>query len=159
MGDIWLIKAGPEELVPYLDCEGGFNWTDVEPGSTVMGEFTVGNVGDSGSLLDWEVSEYPGWGNWTFIPWEGYDLKPEVSPVTVGVSVVAPDEEDAEFSGFIKVVNREDSDNYEIIPVRLVTPRCNELFGVAFFVRIVGRFPLIERVLLLHPMFSNLVDF
>ncbi|MFO7677165.1 MAG: hypothetical protein R6V50_02110, partial [Thermoplasmatota archaeon] len=48
----------PPELIPDLDCAGSLNWADVEPGSTVNGTFTVSNVGDAGSLLDWEIQSY-----------------------------------------------------------------------------------------------------
>jgi len=38
------------EPVPILDCTGSLSWTDVIPGSTVTGDFTVENIGDPGSL-------------------------------------------------------------------------------------------------------------
>lgn len=108
--------------VPDLDCDGGLSWTDVEPGSTVTGEFTVKNIGDPTSLLDWEIAEWPSWGTWTFTPSSGNDLTPEDGAITVTVSVVAPDEENEEFSGEVKIVNTEDSSDFEIISVSLATP-------------------------------------
>jgi len=54
---------GPE---PDLDCNGSLSWTDVPPGSTVEGSFEVSNIGEDGSELDWEVIEWPDWGNWSF---------------------------------------------------------------------------------------------
>ena len=108
--------------IPDLDCDGGLSWTDVEPGSTVTGEFTVKNIGDPTSLLDWEIAEWPSWGTWTFTPSSGNDLTPEDGAITVTVSVVAPDEENKEFSGEVKIVNTEDSSDFEIISVSLATP-------------------------------------
>ena len=111
------------EPVPNLDCSGNLEWTDVTPGDTVTGSFTVSNIGDSGSLLDWEIDDEPGWGTWTFTPESGMDLTPEASPTTVQVKVVAPAEQKTEFTGEIRIVNMEDSNDYCTIPVRLVTPK------------------------------------
>jgi hypothetical protein len=106
---------------PDLDCDGYLSWTNVRPGSTVTSNFTVENVGEPLSNLDWEVSEYPSWGNWTFTPSSGDNLKP-INRVNVEVSVLAPDERDETFSGEVKIVNRENSSDYCIIPVSLTTP-------------------------------------
>jgi len=56
--------------IPDLECGGSltWTWTNVEPGSTVTESFTVKNVGDSGSELDWEISNYPSWGTLTLDP-------------------------------------------------------------------------------------------
>jgi hypothetical protein len=110
---------------PDLDCSGSLSWTDVAPGSTVTDSFTVKNIGDSYSQLDWIITEKPSWGTWTFTPSNGDDLKPEDGIVTVHVSVKAPDEQEETFDGNIKVVNKEDSSDYCIIPVSLVTPKNN----------------------------------
>ena len=80
----------PYVIQSDLECEGHLKWTDVKPESTVNGSFIVKNVGDLGSLLDWEITEIPDWGyDWTFSPSHGDDLKPEDGPVTVEVSVKA----------------------------------------------------------------------
>jgi len=105
-----------------LYCDDSFSWTDVEPGSTVTGEFTIENIGDTGSLLDWEIESYPEWGTWTFTPSSGKDLTPEDSPVTIGVTVVAPNNPNTEFTGEVKVVNVDDPSDFCIIDVSLATP-------------------------------------
>jgi len=105
-----------------LDCEGSLSWNNVEPGSTVTDYFTVENVGDPGSELDWEIESWPSWGDWTFTPPSGEDLTPEEGAATIGVSVVAPDDPNTEFTGEVKVVNSNDPSDYEIIPVYLKTP-------------------------------------
>jgi hypothetical protein len=106
---------------PDLTCIGSLGWTDIAPGSTVTGSFTVKNIGEQGSNLNWEVSEWPDWGTWTFSPSNGNNL-PKDGTTIVQVTVVAPDQGDQQFSGEVKVVNADDSNDYEIIPVSLATP-------------------------------------
>jgi hypothetical protein len=143
-----------EEPEPDLDCEGSLSWTDVDPGLTVEGSFTVSNVGDVNSSLDWEVVEWPDWGSgssWTFTPMSGDDLTPGDGAQTVQVEVVAPDEPETEFEGEIKIVNNEDSDDYCIIPVSLTTPvnqnAVNSQIFFQFLQRFDERFSLLEQIL------------
>jgi len=102
-----------------LDCDGTLSWTNVKPGETVEGSFEVSNIGDPFTLLNWEIESYPDWGTWTFDPESGDDLTPEEGSVIVNVEVIAPDERDTEFLGEIKVVNQDDPDDSDIIPVSL----------------------------------------
>lgn len=135
---------------PDLDCDGAISWTEVKPGSTVTGSFTVENVGEALSNLDWEVSEYPSWSNWTFTPSSRDNLKPG-NVVTVEVSVLAPDEQNETFSGEIKIVNKENSSDYCIIPVSLVTPENKQSINspiLQFLEKIIQRFPILEMILL-----------
>jgi PKD repeat protein len=44
---------------PDLVCSGSLSWSDVTPGGTVTGSFTVSNVGGAGTGLNWEVDTYP----------------------------------------------------------------------------------------------------
>jgi C1A family cysteine protease len=106
---------------PNLDGAGSLSWTRIKPGTTVLGNFTIENIGDPGSVLDWTVADYPTWGNWTFTPQNGSDLTPENGVVTVQVWVVAPSER-SEFNGTVKVVNMHDPSDYVEIPVYLKTP-------------------------------------
>jgi parallel beta-helix repeat protein len=126
-GSTWdFTTEQPPTPVPNLDCTGYLIWTDVEPGSTVTGTFSVSNVGDPGSLLDWEILSFPTWGTWTFTPSSGMGLTPEDSPVTVNVEVVVPNEQNEDFTGEVKIVNSDDSTDYCIIPISLATPESNE---------------------------------
>ena len=139
---------------PDLDAEGDLQWVDVKPESTVSGTITVENIGDLGSLLDWEITEYPDWGTWSFDPEEGTDLGPG-STISIDVEVVAPPDKKTEFTGTVKIVNSADSSDYIEISVSLVTPRTRnnvELFIVSFFKQLFERFPLLE------PMFIHLVS-
>jgi hypothetical protein len=113
-----------EYLSPDLRCSGEIRAEDVTPGSTVTGSFTVENDGDGGSILDWEVSEYPEWGSdWTCTPSSGTGLTPEAGAVTVEVSFTAPSESETEFPGEIKVVNSNDPSDSCNIEVYIITPR------------------------------------
>jgi hypothetical protein len=76
--------------IPDLICHGDLTWSDVNQGSTVNGSFTLQNIGDPGSELDWRIESWPDWGVWTFSPNSGENLKPEDGTVTVNVTVVAP---------------------------------------------------------------------
>jgi len=110
-------------LTPNLDCDGELSWSDVEPGAIVEGSFEVFNVGEDFSSLNWEIESYPEWGTWTFEPESGIDLTPEEGLLTVNVNVVAPDEQNTEFIGELKVVNMDNTSDYEIIHVTLKTPK------------------------------------
>jgi hypothetical protein len=54
-----------------LECIGELNWNDISTGETVKGNFSIINAGFSGSLLDWNISEYPNWGGMGFISTNG----------------------------------------------------------------------------------------
>jgi hypothetical protein len=109
------------EPKPDLTCKGKLEWSDVQPGSTIIGEFTVSNEGDNGTELDWEITDWPDWGTWTFIPENGKDLEPEDAPITVLVEVVVPDEKDQLFSGEITLINSNDLSDSCTISVSLST--------------------------------------
>jgi len=111
------------DLIPDLDCNGSLSWADVIAGSIVNGNIYIENVGDPDSLLDWEITEYPDWGEWTFDPQEGDNLLPGDGPVTVEVSVVAPvvppGKENEEFTGEVKITNKDNSSDWCVIDVYL----------------------------------------
>ena len=106
---------------PDLTCDGTLDWTNVTPNEMVTGSFTVSNVGETGSNLDWDISEWPTWGTWTFSPSSENNLKPEDGPVTINVNVVVPNEEHHLFTGQVKVENIENSSDYDTISVSLET--------------------------------------
>ena len=109
--------------VSDLDCQGDLSWSDVEPDTTVTGEFEVSNCGDDESELDWEVDSFPEWGTgWTFTPSSGTGLTPADGWVTVQVEVTAPTDPNTEFTGQIKVINSDDPADFCEIPIVLETP-------------------------------------
>jgi hypothetical protein len=142
--DIMNNDAGPD-----LDCNGVLSWIDIKSGDVVTGSFTVENVGELASELDWEIESHPDWGTWAFTPLNGDDLTPEDGAVTVQVSVVAPDKKNKEFNGGIKIVNREASGDQCYIQVSLATPRIKNTAPLLFqfLDRLFQRFPLLEYLL------------
>jgi len=117
------VQEPPEPNNPDLDCSGSLSWSNIKPGATVTGSFVVQNIGDSGSLLNWTINNtLIDWGTWTFDPNYGENLTPEDGQVTVRVTVVAPDEKESEFSGYIQVENINNSEDFELIMVKLITP-------------------------------------
>ena len=109
-----------EDPVTDLDCEGFLDFTDIMPGETVTDSFYVENIGEPGSELNWEIESYPDWGTWWFDPEYGIGLIPEDGAFTVEVEIVAPDEPETQFTGEVKIVNSEDSDDFCIIDISLV---------------------------------------
>ena len=106
---VWGLSAGVtggNPAIPDLDCSGELDFVDVEPGATVTGTITVENVGDVDSLLDWQIESFPDWGNWSFDVTSGVDLL-EGETATINVEIVAPEEEEAEFTGDVVLVNSE----------------------------------------------------
>jgi C1A family cysteine protease len=106
-----------------LEAEGDLSWPKAKAGSKVTGSFIVKNIGGSFSGLDWKVDSYPDWGTWTFTPKNGKNLKPENGDFTVEVELKAPGERDKEFEGEIKIVNKEDQNDFSIIQVNLKTAK------------------------------------
>jgi hypothetical protein len=138
-----------------LCCSGVLSWVDVKPGSTMTGSFTVENVGDPGLGINWSIMEWPGWGIWSFTPSCGDDLKPEDGPVTVDVSVVAPDEQNKGFTGSIKIVNKDNISDFCMVPVSLATPKNKQMISTLFiqFLEIaIEHFPMLEWLLKLPSL-------
>ena len=116
-----------------LDCEYSLGWSSVKPGTTVTDNFTVKNAGTPGSILNWKIESYPSWGEWTFHPSQGTNVTPEDGVITVEVTLVVPAEEDDRFIDEVKVVNTDDKDDYEIIPVSLTTEKNKETWMEFFW--------------------------
>ena len=116
--------------VPNVACDGDLTWTKAKAGGTVTETFNVSNIGDPGSELDWDITEWPTWGTWSFNPPSGTNLKPEDGPVTVQVTVVVPKGEalmtphsqDETYTGQVKIVNLDDTTDFCTIDVSLTTP-------------------------------------
>ena len=131
--------TGPEPQ-PDLKCEGTLNWDEIKPGATVYGEIVVKNIGDPGSLLNWDVASNPTWGTWTFTPDGGTGLAAGDS-VTINVTVVAPAEKKKEFTGKVKIINVDDPTDYCEIDVILKTPLSSNLYIPSFIAKLFERFP------------------
>jgi C1A family cysteine protease len=136
-------------LVPNLKCEGSLSWAKVKPGATVIGNFTVQNIGDPTSELEWTISEWPDWGEWTFAPASGSGLTPEDGAITVLVHVVAPSDKN-EYNGTVKIVNTHNPSDFETIPVYMKTPV--DLVSMKYqllslFNLILQKFPLLKNMM------------
>jgi hypothetical protein len=124
-----------------LDFEGIIYWTDVEIGTTVDCVIKVMNIGPPNSFLNWEIDSFPNWGTWSFNPESGQNLMPKDGEVNISISVIAPDGPKETFTGEVKIVNSDDTDDYCIIPVSLVTPVNQQVDIHPLFQRILERFP------------------
>jgi len=159
-GDMAWYLTG-EAPIPDLECDGSLSWTDVSPEENVTGNFEVLNIGEDFSLLDWEISEWPDWGDWTFNPTSGSDLTPEDGAQTIQVSVIAPDEPETEFTGEVKIVNSEDPNDYCIILVSLITPVSQHSINsqlLQFLQNLMQRFPMLEQILKSSPFLSRMLN-
>jgi len=135
------------EGMPDLQCFGSLSWSEVAPGDSLTGSFTVKNVGDPTSLLDWEVIETPDWGEWTFTPEFGTALTPEDGGVVVSVAVVAPDEKD-EYTGSVVLVNSEDDSDLCEISISMSVPKINNPL-LNFLWQLIDMFPFLEHFFML----------
>ncbi len=133
-------------------CDGILHWSDVTPESTLTGNFTVKNIGDSGSSLNWEIDEWPEWGTWTFTPSNGGNLAPEDDGATINVSVVVPDKKNRDFTGYVKVINKKDDNDFFILPVSLVTPVNKNVPVLQFLESLIQQFPILQRIFLLFRL-------
>jgi hypothetical protein len=155
--------------IPDLMCYGDLTWLNVKKGSTVQDSFTLENIGEPNSELDWKIESWPDWGVWTFNPSSGENLKPSDGNVTIQVTVVAPnarirprtiqnpDGKLSSYQGYVKVVNKESSNDYYNIPVLLTTPRTKtnpNLFLITFLQKLIDRFPMLEKYLQFFPIFN-----
>ena len=106
---------------PDLDCSGDLYWFDPEPGSTITGDITVENIGEPGSLLNWEIESWPEWGTWSFSPENGTNLSPGDS-IAITVEVIAPNEIEDDLVGDIKIINLANPDDYCILEAWIEIP-------------------------------------
>jgi hypothetical protein len=144
-------ETNPEK--PNLDCEGSLEWNNVQPGETIEGNFKVKNIGGPGSPLNWEIDKSSvEWGDWTFNPESGTNLTPEDRAITINVTVKTPIEKNSEFEGFIKVENKDDPDDNDIIPIYLKTPR--EKYH---FLKMINIFEILKEKNLLFQLIFKII--
>jgi hypothetical protein len=106
-----------------LECTGSLSWTDIQPGQTVNGNFQLQNIGETGSLLNWKINTSSlAWGTWSYTPEYGVNLTTDDGQISIQVSVRAPNEKNSEFEGYIRVENKDNPQDFDIIPVYLKTP-------------------------------------
>jgi hypothetical protein len=130
-----------EPTTPDLEKVSDISVSDVKPGRTTTTSFTIENAGQPYSNLDWEITEYPDWGTWTFNPQSADNLKPGVDEV-VEVSIDMPSDRNTEFTGDLKVVNKENANDFVNIQISITTSKTKQL-ELSMFKQ---RFPILERV-------------
>lgn len=138
------LSLAGEATQPSLTCSGSLSWAEVSPGTTVTGTFTIANIGAPGSELNWQIQNHPNWGTWTFTPNSGTSLTPEDGELTIEVQVVAPNEKEKDFSGSVRIVNNDNTNNYCDIDVALATPFS---YNRPLLQRFINRFPIIAQIL------------
>jgi hypothetical protein len=154
------IKAISGEYIvldPDLECEGELVFNNVKSGSTTHGSLIVENIGVESSRLNWEITEWPDWGEWIFSPMSGYNLRPEQGEITIDVSIVAPQEKDKEYLGVVKIVNEEDPSDYELISVMLTTSKTRDR-NFDLMERLIGRFPIFQQILSIQQIFERILN-
>jgi outer membrane protein assembly factor BamB len=155
--DGYVYCFGEGKLYPDLECNGELTWNKLKPLSNRTGSFTVKNIGDPGSLLNWEIVDWPEWGEWTFTPMKGNNLRPKDGEITVNVSLDLS--KNAAFSyekecnrgytGEVKIVNKENSSDFCTIKVYLRTNK-NRFFNTPFLNWINSHlflFPILQKLL------------
>jgi hypothetical protein len=124
--NVFKITFIPPEVPPALsnlECSGSLSWTKIKPGATVSGSFQVQNIGNASSRLNWMINTSSiTWGTWSYTPLFGENLTPDDGQITVHVTMTAPDQGNTDFEGYLRVENRQNTDDFDLIPVSLTTP-------------------------------------
>ncbi len=128
-----------------LSASGSIQLNEVTPGSTVNGSFSIQNIGESNSLLSWEIESSPEWGTWQFSSEQGSGLTPEDGEIVIDVSVTVPSKKATTFSGGIKIVNSDSSSDFEVIPLSITTPKTKPFSLLHFWMNFFREY---------HPIFS-----
>lgn len=121
----------PPSPQPDLQCSGSLSWSNIKPGVTIYGSFSVSNQGDPGSMLNWDIVSAPDWGTWTFTPSSGSNLSSGGS-VTVSVTIVVPNEENTQFRGNVTIINTNETTDSCVLPVSLKTPHSSLVLTRSF---------------------------
>ena len=107
-----------DDPVPDLECNGTISWTYPPVGETITGTFTVENIGEEGSLLNWEIVDWPSCGVWTFDPDGGTEL-PVGTSLTVVAEILVTG---GEMLGYVLIINSDNPDDYCEIDISIGGP-------------------------------------
>ncbi len=106
---------------PDLQCYANFTFPEkMKPGSIIKRNITIKNEGEELSSLNWKIVSHPSWGDWAFSRIEGNYLK-EGHSMNVTVTIRVPKERNQNFTGEIKIINKDDPSQYCIIKVSMKT--------------------------------------
>ena len=130
----------PQIKIPKLNCVGQITFTEVKAGAhTLHGEFRVENIGDPGSNLNWLISEWPNWGTWMFNPSSGTHLQPKDGQIKVAVDITIIGKPYDSFSGDIKVVNTDNSDDSDSVQVAISFPTNKNVYMNPLFQKLLDQ--------------------
>jgi hypothetical protein len=139
------------DSIPDLDAEGylNFNVNFLDTPNSFDGSFKIKNIGDPGSKLTWVIDSYPNWGSdWYFNPTHGSDLE-YMNNISVLIHFQIGYQFPRELKGDIKIINKKDSTDYDIVPVVLTVARSKILNYnfLAFLENHPNLFPIIRQIL------------
>lgn len=145
--NLYYIEANTQSTSPKSDlfCEGSLTWHDIRPGSIINGSFTIENRGDADTILQWEILEYPTWGIWDFAPSINGQLSSEQGKISINVTISVPTEKNRHYNEYLKIINKDNPTDFEIIPVVLSTPLSQRDRLLEFLNN--GRIGIIEMIL------------
>lgn len=109
-----------------LEATGTIQLTDITPGATVNGSFSIQNNGAPDSMLSWAIESYPDWGSWDFSLTEGTDLTPNQGEIRIDVTIQVPEQKATTFSGGIKIINLNSPNDFSVIPLSITTPKTKQ---------------------------------
>lgn len=133
---IYYLETDSTPIQPKSDLsvEGTLSWNNVKPGENLTGSINLRNSGDEGTILDWEIRDYPSWGQWHFNPQNGTNVSPEQGPIEINITVTAPLKKNKEFNEYIIIQNTQDPSDFDTVPVALSTPY-NHVYNVLTFLK------------------------
>ncbi len=140
----YLPPKQPQPGESDLDCIGNLGWTNVKAGETIEGTFQVKNIGATGSLLNWTIESFPNWGTWSFNPESGKNLTTEDEAVTVHVSIVTPPNQNTIFEGYVKIVNQDNPEDFDVIPIYVKTPKIKSIYNL--FLDFLYNYPILTKI-------------
>jgi hypothetical protein len=124
----------PQRGEPAICCDPGMmDWTDVDPGATVQGSFFVWNCGDPGSVLTWSVDDWPTWMTGAVFTPSGGTILESDPGTNVDFTFTAPNQQNQNYAGTIKVINVDDPSDFCEMSTTLVTPRVKTIHNNFFY--------------------------
>lgn len=116
----------------------------VKTGSLVEKSIYIRNDGEPFSKLRWEIANLPDWCTWTVSENEG-DIFKEEGSVQLDFTVISPDRKNMDYTGEIRLVNKNDPEDVVIIQLTLSTPFISNSWLFRFFEN--------------HPLISQMFSF
>lgn len=91
---------------------------------------------------------YPEWGSWTFTPAEADNLKTGVDEI-IELTLVTPNKRNQYFTGDIRIVNKENTNDFSIIPTYVNTTK-NKM--------ILEKYVLKQRLTIYQSFIENIIE-